>query len=227
MFRLMTAALFLSSLSAVAAEPGSQGTVRIVGRVSEMASLRFHSSSLQGAGVTGQNAGAGGALDYTLNLDDVGQVPGRDNGVRGGAVTLALRSNSAYVLTATVQGTGFRGGPGEIGLQDIGFGVPSAAIATSGDRARADGTQVVNAAKFDSDPLAASTLGGKPRYAATLADLAQGPTPVLQGERISYGGTVNAPNNALLVSTNYAVHPQMFRRNDRFEATVTYTLTTP
>ena len=224
MFRLMTAALFLMSLSAAAQD---RGTVRIVGRVSEMASLRFHSSSVQGEGVTGQNASADGSLNYTLDLDDVRELEGRNNGVRGGAVTLALRTNSSYVLTATVQGSGFREGPGEIGLDDIGFGVPSAAIATSGDRARADGTQVVNAGKFDSDPLAASTLGGKPRYSATLADLANGPTPVLQGERISYGGTVNAPNNALLVSTHYAVHPQMFRRNDRFEATVTYTLTTP
>ncbi len=224
MFRLMTAALFLMSLSAAAQD---RGTIRITGRVSEMASLRFHSSSVQGEGVTGQNAGADGSLNYTLDLDDVRELEGRSNGVRGGAVTLALRTNSSYVLTATVQGSGFREGPGEIGLDDIGFGVPSAAIATSGDHARADGTQVVNAGKFDSDPLTASTLGGKPRYSATLADLAQGPTPVLQGERISYGGTVNAPNNALLVSTHYAVHPQMFRRNDRFEATVTYTLTTP
>jgi hypothetical protein len=224
MFRLIAAALFLTSLSAAAQDRGS---IRITGRVSEMASLRFYSSSVQGEGVAGQNAGADGALDYTLDLDDVGQVPGRNNGVRGGAVTLALRSNSSYVLTATVQGTGFRKGPGEIGLEDIGFGVPSAAIVASGDRARADGTVVPNAAKFDSDPLLASTAGGKPHYAATLADLAHGPTPVLQGERISYGGTLNAPNNALLVSTNYAVHPQMFRRNDRFEATVTYTLTTP
>jgi hypothetical protein len=224
MFRMLTAALFLMSLSAAAQD---RGTVRIVGHVSEMASLRFHSSSLQGEGVTGQNAGAAGALDYTLDLNDVRAVEGRANGVHGGAVTLALRSNASYVLTATVQGTGFRQGPGEIGLEDIGFGVPSAAIATSGERARSAGTVVPNAAKFDSDPLAASTSGGKPHYAATLADLAHGPTPVLQGERISYGGTVNAPNNALLVSTNYAVHPQMFRRNDRFEATVTYTLTTP
>jgi hypothetical protein len=224
MFRLMTTALFLLSLSAAAQD---RGTVRIVGHVSEMASLRFHSSSLQGDGVAGQNAGASNALDYTLDLNDVQQVEGRSNGVRGGAVTLALRTNSAYVLTATVQGSGFREGPGEMGLEDIGFGVPSATIATSGERARSDGTQVVNAGKFDSDPLTASTQGGKPHYSATLADLASGPTPVLQGERISYGGTVNAANNALLVSTHYAVHPQMFRRNDRFEATVTYTLTTP
>ena len=165
MFRLMTAALFLMSLSAAAQD---RGTIRITGHVSEMASLRFHSSSLQGEGVTGQNAGADGALDYTLDLDDVQQVEGRANGVRGGAVTLALRSNSSYVLTATVQGTGFRQGPGEIGLDDIGFGVPSTAIATSGDRARADGTQVVNAGKFDSDPLVASTAGGKPHYLSLI-----------------------------------------------------------
>ncbi|MBF5043142.1 hypothetical protein IR215_12200 [Simulacricoccus sp. 17bor-14] len=218
----MTAALLLLSLSAAAQD---RGTVRIVGHVSEVASLRFQSSTLAGEGVTGQNAG--NSLNYTLNLGDLREAEGRPNGVHGGVVTLALRTNTAYVLTATVQGSGFRAGPGEIGLGDIGFGVPSAAITPSGDHARADGTQVVNAAKFDSDPLTASTAGGRPHYAATLADLAHGPTPLLQGERISYGGTVNAPNNALLVSTNYAVHPQMFRRNDRFEATVTYTLTTP
>lgn len=225
MFRPMIAALLL--LTSLSASAEDRGSIRITGRVSEMASLRFHSSSVQGAGVSGQNGGTGGALAYTLDLDDVGQVPGRDNGVRGAAVTLALRTNSSYVLTATVQASGFRAGPGEIGLGDIGFGIPSTAIAPSGERARADGTQVVDAGRFDSDPLAASTLGGKPRYSATLADLAAGPTPVLRGERISYGGTVNADNNALLVTTRYAVHPQLFRRNDGFEATVTYTLTTP
>lgn len=223
--RLLIFACVLTGVSA-AAEPSNRGTIRITGRVSEMASLRFHSSSVVGEGVTGSNSGSD-ALSYTLNLDDVGIVPGRDNGARGARVTLALRSNSAYVLTATVQGSGFRSGRGEISLDDIGFGLPTAQIAPSGDRARAENLVEPLGGKFDHDPLLASLNSGRPQYAATLGDLARGPVPVLQGDRISFGGALDAPNNALLVTTHYAVHPQYFRRNDAFEAVVTYTLSTP
>lgn len=220
---ILTLALIAST---AAAQAGNRGSIRITGRVSEMASLRFHSSNVVGEGVTGSNSGQD-ALSYTLALDDVGVVPGRDNGVRGGRVTMALRSNASYVLTATVQGSGFRSGEGEISLNDIGFGLPTAEIATSGARARNENLVEPLGGKFDHDPLLAATSGGRPQYSATLGDLQNGPVPVLQGDRISFGGAIDSPENALLVTTHYAVHPQYFRQNDGFEAVVTYTLTTP
>jgi len=209
------------------AQAQTRGSVTIRGHISEMASLRFHSHQAVGEGVTGANLGQDSALNYSLDLGDVGVVPGRNNGVRGGEVTMILRTNTSYVLTASVSSTGFKSGPGEIQLSDIGFGLPSAEIEPSGERARSDGTQVLDPAKFDSDPLNATVSQGEPVYAATLADLAGGEVPLLKGSRISYGGSLNTPNNGLLVSTRYAVHPQYFRENAGFEATVTYTISTP
>src|SRR5688572_17677578 len=107
----------LTVVSATAAAQ-TRGTVRIAGHVSQMASVRFFSDSTVGSGVQGTNAGgADGSLDYTLDLGDVGIVPGRDNGVRGGEVRLILRSNASYVLTASVAGSGFANAAGDLTLR--------------------------------------------------------------------------------------------------------------
>ncbi len=222
--RWLFAALWLFG---VAAQAQTRGAVTIRGHISEMASLRFYSHQTVGEGVTGANQGQDSALNYSLDLGDVGVVPGRNNGVRGGEVRMILRANTSYVLTASVSSTGFKAGRGEMQLSDIGFGIPSAEIMPSGERAKSEGTEVLNPQKYDSDPLSPSFSNGEPEYAATLADLSTGEVPVLKGSRISYGGSLNTPNNGLLVSTRYAVHPQFFRQNSGFEATVTYTISTP
>lgn len=210
-----------------AAAAQTRGSVTLRGHVAEIASVQFHSGSTFGQGVSGRNQGsASGALDYTIDVGNAGFEPGRDNGFRGGEVKLLLRSNSAYVLTASVEARGFKAGEGEFSLRDIGFGIPSEQITASGERARSEGTRVVNAGKFDADPLSASVVNGTPRFSATLADL-QGDVPVLRGERISYGGSLNSANNGLIVATRYAVLPQYFKQNAGFEATVTYTISTP
>lgn len=215
--------LFILIGTTAVAQP--RGSVTIAGYISEIASVRFYSDAPVGPGVRGENVGAQSALNYILDLGDVGVVPGRDNSVRGGEVKLILRANTAYVLSASVATSGFKPGAGELSLRDIGFGVPTAEIAPSGQRARSDGTQVL-VAGIDSDPLSAPVTNGEPRYAATLADL-QGETPLLRGDRISYGGSLNSASNGLLVSTRYAVHPQYFKANSGFSATVTYTISTP
>lgn len=204
----------------------NRATVRLTGTVQEMVSVRFHGDRTVGSDVTGRNGKSqDNALDYTLDLGEVSVQPTRDNGMRGGVVDLILRSNTSYVLTATVTGTGFGTTDDEFKLSDIGFGMPAAAIAPSGDRARNDGTQLMDG-RFDADPLAARVENGAPAFAATLEDL-QGGVPVLRGERISLGGSLSSPNNGLIVSTRYAVLPQFFRGNTRFEATVVYTMSSP
>lgn len=224
MRRMFVTALLLGSLGALAQ---SRGSVRITGHVTQIASLKLHSASTFGPGVRGQDQGADGSLDYALELGDVGVVEGRSSEARGAEVTLALRSNSTYVLTATVVGSGFRSGSrDEIALSDIGFGIPGAQIRPSGDRARSQNTTFTDA-RFDNDPTqVAVSAAGEPAYPATLGDL-QGETPILRGDAISNGGGLRSPNNALLVPTRYAVHPQYFKRNDGFQAVVVYTLTTP
>lgn len=210
-----------------AAAAQTSGSITLRGHVAQIASVQFYSGTSFGPGVNGTNAGArGSALSYTLDLGNVGIEAGRSNQIRGGEVKLLLRSNSAYVLTASVQARGFKAGPGEMSLSDIGFGIPQAEIEPSGHRARSDGTRVLDSARFGGDPLQAEVVSGAPRFAASLADL-QGDVPLLTGERISYGGSLNSPNNGLIVATRYAVLPQYFKDNAGFEATVTYTISTP
>lgn len=224
MRRLVFTAVMLLPLAALAQ---STGTVRITGHVTQMASLKLHSASTFGGGVRGTNSGVDGALDYNLELGDVGLVQGRPNDPRGAEVTLALRSNTTYVLTATVVGSGFQGGSkDEIQLSDIGFGIVGGQIRPSGDRARSQNTTFTDA-RFDNDPAQVPvSVEGAPTYSATLEDL-QGEVPLLRGDAISHGGSFRSPNNALLVPTKYAVHPQYFKRNEGFQAVVVYTLTTP
>jgi hypothetical protein len=224
----MRGALLICALLLTAtAVAQTRGSVRIVGYVSQSASLQFQSASTFGPGVAGSNRGTPGeALDYTLELGDVGIVPERDNAMRGASIVLALRSNAAYVLTATVAASGFIAGEGQVQLSDIGFGIPSAQIAASGERATRGGTVVLNRAKFDADPSRAPIVRGRPKFTGTLNDL-QGEVPLLRGEAISLGGTLHSPDNALLVSTKYAILPQYFEANAGFSAVIVYTLSTP
>ncbi len=214
-------------LLAAPAAAQRRGSVRIVGYVSQTASLQFHAASTFGDGVAGANSGGDGeALDYTLDLGDVGKVPGRDNAMRGASIVLALRTNAAYTLTATVVSSGFSPGPSQVQLSDIGFGVPSAEIVATGERASAARTAVLNRAKFDADPSRAPVVGGAPKFSGTLEDL-RSEVPLLHGDAVSRGGTLHSPDNALLVSTKYAILPQYFEPNAGFSAVIVYTLTTP
>lgn len=222
---MLRSAPLLLLLAAAEATAQTSGAVRLVGSVREMVSVRFHSDQSFGTGVTGSNAATDGRLDYTLDLGQVGVVPGRDNGLRGGAVNLILRSNTPYLLSASVVAQGFGSRPDEMQLSDIGFGLPRSAIAPSGDKARSEGTQHLDT-RFDSDPIAATVRNGAPVFDATLEDL-QGGAPLLRGDRISYGGGLQSPTNGLVVSTRYAVLPQYFRGNSDFEATVVYTISSP
>lgn len=216
--------LICALLLAAPAAGQTRGSVRIVGYVSQTVSIQFHGASTFGDGVAGANRGGGETLDYILDLGDVGRGPGRDNGMRGASIVLALRTNAAYALTATVVDSGFSQGRSQVQLSDIGFGIPSAEIVASGRRASAARTVVLK--KFDADPSRARTVRGAPKFSGTLEDL-RGKVPLLRGDAASRGGGLHSPDNAVLVSTKYAILPQHFAPNAGFSAVVIYTLTTP
>lgn len=218
----------LVALGATATLAQSSGTVTINGNVGKAVSIRFWSFSAIG-GATGGNSPAGQnqPLSFTLDLGDVS--PNNANDYVGGRVTVILRSNTNYKLSAQVtSSSGFGSAAnGDITLADIGFGLQN--LQNSGGLVV--GNPAANstiAAPFNNDPSSATKdQDGIPQYSARLSNITT-QTDVLTGPRISKGGSINSPNNGLLVDTIYVVAPQFFTpTTGNFSATVTYTITAP
>jgi hypothetical protein len=219
----------LVALAATATMAQSSGTVTINGSVGNAVSIRWWAGSSFG-GATGNNAPPtqNAPLSYTLNLGDVS--PNNTASSVGGTVTVVLRSNVGYTLSAQVtssSGFGTVGNTnGDISLADIGFGLRNLRASGTGSLVTSNAVSGSTiAAPFNNDPSGASVDGdGIPSYSATLNNISAS-TTVLTGPRISRGGGIISPNNGLLVDTIYAVVPQFFTPTGSFSATVTYTIT--
>lgn len=228
--RQVTKLAFLTALIAatgVVASAQSSGTVSVNGTVAKSAAIRWWSYTALNS-ETGANAPntQNSPLVFTLSLGDVS--PTNTNDYAGGRVKMILRTNASYVVSAQVTASSGFGSAanGDITLTDIGFGLGNLAnsgVLVIGDPA-ADSTI---AGSFGNDPSAASkNADGVPAFATSLNSVSAAATQVLSGPRISKAGSVNSPNNGLLVDTVYAVGPQFFTPTT-FSATVTYTITTP
>jgi hypothetical protein len=217
----------LFGVTAVVASAQTSGTVTVNGSVAKSAAIRWWSYTALNS-ETGANAPntQNSPLVFTLSLGDVS--PANTNNYAGGKVKMILRSNAAYAVSAQVTASSGFGAAasGDITLSDIGFGLAN--LANSGALVIADpaGSSVI-AGSFGNDPSgAAKNADGVPTFATSLNNVSAAATQVLSGPRISKGGSVDSPNNGLLVDTIYAVGPQFFTPTT-FSATVTYTITTP
>ena len=201
------------------------GTLNLNATVSKTAALRYDSNSVTGLGTTGSNAGSPG-LNFTLNFGDMAVVDVTNIAYHGGTVTLSLRSNANYQVSAIYGASTFTAVAGDLRLADIGFGVPNTAanIRTSGVLGTKAGTVVP--AAFDYDPLSAAIVNGLPVFSGNVSNLAAS-TVVVSGGRISSGGSLATTTNALLVDTKYAILPQFFTPTAAASATITFTISTP
>ncbi len=217
--------LLLAFCVSTAAFAQSTGTLNLNATVSKTAALRYDSNSVTGLGTTGANAGSPG-LNFTLNFGDMAVVDTTNIAYHGGTVTLNLRSNAAYQVSAIVGASTFTNVAGDLRLADIGFGVPNTAtnIRTSGVLGVKAGTTVP--AAFDYDPLTAAVVNGLPVFSGTINNLAAS-TVVVSGSRISTAGSLATTTNALLVDTKYSILPQFFTPTAASTATVTFTISTP
>ncbi|MEK6321336.1 MAG: hypothetical protein AABN33_06590 [Acidobacteriota bacterium] len=214
------------SVTAVVASAQTTGTVTVNGSVANSAAIRWWSYTALNseAGANAPNT-QNSPLLFTLSMGDVS--PANTSSYAGGTVKMILRSNAAYAVSAQVTASSGFGAAasGDITLSDIGFGVgnlTNSGVLVSGDPA----ANSIIAGSFGNDPSAASKNGdGVPAFATSLNNVSAA-TQVLSGPRISKAGSVNSPNNGLLVDTVYAVGPQFFTPTT-FSATVTYTITTP
>jgi len=150
------------------------------------------------------------------------------------SVTLYLRSNKKYTLTASagsiLRGTGSADGGFNIQLSDIGFGVRS--LDTTGANVVNPTTHVINDAKFDYSawPTATGGLLGKDEFIAqnkgTLDDVKSSGAVILKGNRISNKGNISTTSNAVLLTLGFAVLPQYFSPDDTFSSAVLLTIAT-
>jgi hypothetical protein len=215
------------AMTSVVATAQTSGTVILNGSVAKSAAIRWWSFTALNS-ETGANAPntQNSPLLFTLDVGDVS--PANANTYAGGKVTVVLRSNADYVLSAQVTASSGFGAAvnGDMTLADVGFGLSN--LANSGVLVVGDpAANSTFAGSFGNDPSAAAKdADGVPTFTASLNGVAAAATQVLSGPRISRGGSVNSPNNGLLVDTVYAVGPQFFTPTT-FSATVTYTITTP
>ena len=220
---------FLTMILAIAAGTASAqstGSVTINGSVAKSASIRWWSFTALNT-ETGANAPntQNSPLLFTLTVGDVS--PANSNNYAGGKVKVILRTNAAYALSAQVTASsGFGAASGDLRLADVGFGLAN--LANSGALVFGDpATNSVIAGSFGNDPSAAAKdADGVPTFATSLNNVASSATQVLSGPRISKGGSVDSPNNGLLVDTIYAIGPQYYTPTTN-SATVTNTNTTP
>jgi hypothetical protein len=169
----------------------------------------------------------GAALSATVTLGTL--TPSNNNTLTtGGPVTVRMRSNKAYKVTAqtttwTLTNSALADGGDDITPGDIGFGVTAMSLT---------GANVVNTgsrsetlpAGFDvSGGWPAASNGLNPNYALTLGSL-NSPTQILAGQRISKRGNLITDNNFISVSFGVAVLPQFFTPSTSFAATVTLTM---
>lgn len=171
------------------------GSVTITGHISPAVNMRMWDIRPVGNISALGNFTENGVLSLKMDLIDNTLLDG-DSFV-GAVVTFALRSNTGYQLSATVNASDFTG----ISPQNVKFGIGNAHA--SGPRVMPDaisGARVTP--QFAQNPFSGGT-------AATLADLTV-KTALMSGSHISDRGNWNTPTNALLVETYYAIAPQFF-----------------
>jgi hypothetical protein len=205
----------------------------LLGAVMMMASAAFAQTSGT-ITINGSNPEAfsltdttGAALSATVNLGVL--IPAANNTLTTSApVTVRMRSNKAYKVTAqasalNITGGGAVDGGDTITLQDIGFGVTGMTltgtnVANSGSR-----TETLPAGFDVSGGWPVASNGLNPAYALTLNDITS-PTQVVAGGRISKKGNLITDNNFISVSFGVAVLPQFFTPNTSFSTVITLTM---
>jgi hypothetical protein len=238
--RLVVAAAVLLS-GAVFAQTDT-GTVQIQGTVSPAISLYVGQSTFTtdttGASITGTTPDT--ALAVVANFGDLSSTAA--GGFQTLALDLHLRSNQDYQISAMV--TDNVAAPGsvlpanEIGfaITGISYGDTTAGAALVGPRTGIvatllDGTATsddeVNqtfwqpAAWYVQDPA----TGRLPTYNSRLGQLATASpgTALVEGPQVSIGGSYQTPVNKLVISTEFAILPQVMMSAGTFDYTVTFT----
>jgi len=160
------------------------GTVGITGYVAPASSISLWAVEPVGSSVIANLIEGGGPLSLIISLNDNIKTK-----YAGGIITLALRSNFDYQFSASWAMTI------NIKPEDVGFGLGN--IRASGSHTASNAVSSAKITpKFNTNPFNNGL--------ATIKDLENGAT-LMTGSRISNGGLLNSPDNALLVDLWFAI----------------------
>lgn len=231
MFKTLKIAAFAAScllaLVASAAAQSTTGTVNMSANSSKFVEI----NSGGAVSLTG-NSGGGVSVDGTVNnplavIIDLGEVgPANLSPFVVANVPLKIRSNAAYVVSASSVVTSTATSPNRLLASDVGFGLVVAN--RSGLGVNVGGSDVNNT---PGDPtVAASAINGSTgrfEFTAVRGNLGDFASPVtaVSGSQIM-NAVPRANNNGLLASAIFAIKPQ-FYENGSSTISVTFTATTP
>jgi hypothetical protein len=177
--------LMLTLCLAVAARAQSGGSIRMSGGVSETVAL----SIPQGAGAPGVLVNTSRNADSSLTIN----IFGTTRGLTEVSIPIQIRSNTSYRLSAVA-----RAGNSNLSRLLVVGARPTGTLAA------ADAAEALSvAAAFDGRGGAnqSTVVGGNRANLSALSELLSGP-------RVSTGGTLQSPQNALEVVLSMTVEPQ-------------------
>jgi len=160
-------------------------------------------------------------LSVTINFGELS--PANTNSLVKVIVPIAIRSNRAYQVAATVTGLG-NANPQALQSADIGFGANNLRALGANARVCTNSSHIFRA-PFANDPAVTKSIGanGRATYQSTLANISVS-TVILSGPRLST--TSNAArqvNNGYVFDAIFAITPQFFAAGAS-SATLTFTI---
>jgi hypothetical protein len=160
-------------------------------------------------------------LVVTINFGQLSAI--NTNNIVKVVVPVAIRSNAAYEVTATVTGM-INANLQAVQGSDVGFGV-------NNFRAMGNRSEVCNNsghifyAPFNNDPATTRTINGasgRAQYPSTLNNIGID-TTILSGPRLTQGSMNRATNNGYIFDAIFAVTPQFYAAGTS-SGTITFTI---
>jgi hypothetical protein len=199
-----------------------------IGGLSNAFAQTFDISSGGAPTITGALSGSvTGSSSVTTNLSvtiNFGQVsPLNTNNIVKVIVPIAVRSNAAYRVTATVTGS-VDANLQAIQGSDVGFGANN--LRAMGNRSEVcNDSDHIFYAPFNNDPATTRTINGttgRAQYPSTLNNIAVA-TTILSGPRLTQGSMNRATNNGYIFDTIFVVTPQFYAAGTA-SGTITFTI---
>lgn len=224
------------------------GTVRITGRASSAIKLSFwdftQTGNTSGATAAEQNVSGVATQDDPLavvfDVGDIGAGATNPTALRGGTVTIALRSSAtSYTLSAQAVATGTTttvplvpwAGTGTWGndltLQDFGWGIGAPSCSGVRCDATGGGTGHNPVPAFQADVTTFDPANVPLNYGGANVTQITTAQTIMTGGKISLQGLATDTTNALLLPTTYALAAGLYSPVEAFDVTITYTLANP
>ena len=167
-----------------------------------------------------------GSSSITTNLAvtiNFGQVsPLNTNNIVKVIVPIAIRSNAAYKVTATVTGS-TNANAQAIQRSDIGFGANNLRPTGNNSQVCTNSSHIF-ASPFNNDPATNVTIAasGRAAYPSTLNNVAAS-TTILSGPRLSRNNANRGQNNAYIFDAIFTITPQFYAVST-VSLTITFTI---